>query len=178
VTVTELHLPGVLLIEPRVYHDERGFFLETFHAERYREAGVEADFVQLNHSRSRQGTLRGLHFQREHPQGKLVRVSHGAVYDVVVDLRPGSGTFGEHCAVTLDDVDHRQLWIPPGFAHGFCVISEQADFLYACTEIYRPGDEGGIRWDDPDLSIPWPIETPILSDKDRKLPRMKEIARR
>jgi dTDP-4-dehydrorhamnose 3,5-epimerase len=175
VTVTELPIPGLLLIEPKVFHDDRGFFLETFRAERYAEIGVDVSFVQINQSRSRRHTLRGLHFQRRHPQGKLVRVSQGAVYDVVVDLRAGSETFGQQFGMILDDVDHRQLWIPPGFAHGFCVISEQADFLYACTEVYRPDDEGGIRWDDPDLGIDWPISDPILSDKDRSLPLLKEL---
>ena len=175
-TVHETALPGVLLIEPTVYGDERGFFLERFHTERYRErAGITLPFVQDNHSRSRRGTLRGLHFQVRHPQGKLVECVHGSVYDVVVDVRAGSPTFGRWHGVELSDVNHWQLWVPPGFAHGFCVLSEEADFLYKCTDVYRPDDEGGMRWDDPDLGIAWPIDEPLLSAKDRRLPRLCEL---
>ena len=175
-TVHKTSLPGLLIIEPTVYGDERGFFLERFHAERYREAlGMEVMFVQDNHSRSQHGTLRGLHFQVRHPQGKLVECARGAVYDVVVDVRPDSPTFGQWHGVELSDANHRQLWIPPGFAHGFCVLSDEADFLYKCTEVYHPEDEGGIAWDDPALGIGWPLEDPILSDKDRGLPRLEEL---
>ena len=131
--------------------------------------------MQDNHSRSRRGTLRGLHFQRRHPQGKLVACARGSIYDVVVDLRAGSPTFGRSYGVTLSDEDHRQLWIPPGLAHGFCVLSDEADFLYKCTDYYRPDDEGGIAWDDPDLGIAWPVEAPLLSEKDRRLPRLRDL---
>ncbi|MEM1116189.1 MAG: dTDP-4-dehydrorhamnose 3,5-epimerase [Bacteroidota bacterium] len=171
-TVRPTSLPGVLLIEPRVFGDARGFFLERFHAGRYAEAGVPAAFVQDNHSRSRLGVLRGLHFQREHPQGKLVEVARGQIWDVVVDLRAGSPAFGQWEAFTLDDEACHQLWVPPGFAHGFCVLSDTADVLYKCTDVYRPDDEGGIAWDDPDLGIDWPDLDRTLSDKDRALPRL------
>lgn len=170
-TVCPTSLPGVLLFEPRVFGDARGFFLERFHAERYAEAGVPTPFVQDNHSRSRLGVLRGLHFQRQHPQGKLVEVARGRIWDVVVDLRAGSPAFGRWEGFELDDEAHRQLWVPPGFAHGFCVLSDTADVLYKCTDVYRPDDEGGVAWDDPDLGIGWP-DVPIrtLSEKDRALP--------
>lgn len=173
--VTELDIPGVLLLEPRVYRDERGFFVETFRAEQFAELGLPKLFVQDNHSRSRKGTLRGLHFQRQYPQGKLVRVARGEVYDVTVDLREGSTTWGQYVGVHLSDEDHRQLWVPPGFAHGFCVLSDEADLLYRCTEYYKPGDEGGVRWDDPDLAISWPVSDPLLSPKDRELPSLREL---
>ena len=174
--VRETRLPGLRLIEPTVYGDDRGFFLERFHAERYREAlGLEVDFVKDNHSRSQRGTLRGLHFQVRHPQGKLVECARGAVYDVAVDVRPDSPTFGQWHGVELSDENHWQLWIPPGFAHGFCVLSDEADFLYKCTEVYQPEDEGGIAWDDPALGITWPLPNPILSDKDRQLPRLCDL---
>lgn len=174
-TVRELDLEGVLLIVPDVHSDERGFFTEAYHAERYREAGISASFVQDNHSRSKRDVLRGLHFQRKSSQGKLVRVARGKILDVAVDIRPQSDTFGEHVAVKLDDSDHRQLWIPPGFAHGFLVLSEEADVLYKTTAFYDASDEGGIRWDDPELAIDWGIEDPILSDKDRDLPLLKDM---
>lgn len=172
-TVSELDLPGVLLIEPRVFADERGFFLETFHAARYAEHGIPAHFVQTNLSRSKRGVLRGMHFQREHPQGKLVWVTRGAVFDVVADVDLASPTFGRHVAVELSDENHRQLWVPPGYAHGFCVLSDEADFAYACTDVYRPGDEAGIRYDDPTLGIAWPVVELILSEKDAALPFMR-----
>ena len=176
-TVHETSLPGVRVVEPRVFGDARGFFLERYHAARYAEAGIDADFVQDNHSRSRRGTLRGLHFQRRHPQGKLVEAARGRIWDVVVDLRPGSPTFGRWEGVELSDETHRQLWVPPGFAHGFCVLSDEADVLYKCTGVYRPDDEGGVRWDDPGLGIDWPLDdAPLLSDKDRALPTLAEIA--
>jgi dTDP-4-dehydrorhamnose 3,5-epimerase len=174
-TVRETALPGVLVVEPRVFGDDRGFFLERYHAERYAEAGVGARFVQDNHSRSRRGTLRGLHFQRSYPQGKLVEVARGHVWDVVLDLRAGSPTFGRWEGHDLSDETHRQLWVPPGFAHGFCVLSETADVLYKCTDVYRPDDEGGVAWDDPALGIDWPVERPTLSDKDRALPRLAAL---
>lgn len=175
-TVHETALPGLLIVEPRVFDDERGFFLERYHAGRYAEAGIEATFVQDNHSRSRRGALRGLHFQRRHPQGKLVEVARGRIWDVAVDLRPNSPTFGEWEGVDLSDETHRQLWVPPGFAHGFCVLSDVADVLYKCTDVYRPDDEGGVRWDDPDLGVDWPLQAnPLLSDKDRALPLLADL---
>lgn len=176
-TVRETTLPGVLVVEPRVFGDARGFFLERYHAERYAEAGISAAFVQDNHSRSSRGTLRGLHFQRRHPQGKLVEAVRGRIWDVAVDLRPGSPTFGQWEGVTLTEDSHRQLWVPPGFAHGFCVLSDEADVLYKCTDVYRPDDESGVRWDDPDLGIEWPLdETPLLSAKDHALPLLADLA--
>jgi len=168
-------LPGVLLIDPKVFGDQRGFFLETFQVERYREAGIDLAFVQDNLSRSQRGVLRGLHFQRTRPQGKLVGVSRGAVYDVAVDIDPQSPTCGRFVGVELNDENHRQLWIPPGYAHGFCVLSEVADFQYKCTELYFPEDEGGLIWNDPEVSIPWPLEAPQLSAKDQANPTLREL---
>jgi dTDP-4-dehydrorhamnose 3,5-epimerase len=175
--VTETSLAGVLIIEPKVFGDQRGFFLESFQLERYREFGVEQPFVQDNHSRSSRGVLRGLHFQRTRPQGKLVSVSRGAVYDVAVDINPDSPTCGQFVGVELSDENHRQLWVPPGFAHGFCVISDVADFQYKCTDYYSPEDEGGLLWNDPDLRIPWPIDTPQLSAKDQNNPTLSCLLR-
>lgn len=163
-------LQGLLAIEPRVFGDERGFFLEAWQRERYREAGVDAEFVQDNHSRSRQGTLRGLHYQIRHHQGKLVRVSGGEVFDVAVDLRRSSPTFGRWYGTVLSASNHRQLWVPPGFAHGFYVISEVAEFQYKCTDYYAPEHERTLRWDDPAIGIEWPLlngRQPVLSDKDQ-----------
>jgi dTDP-4-dehydrorhamnose 3,5-epimerase len=171
--VIETGLAGVLIIEPKVFGDHRGFFLETFQAERYREFGINLPFVQDNHSRSRRGVLRGLHFQRTRPQGKLVSVSRGAVYDAVVDINPGSPTCGQFVGVELSDENHRQLWVPPGYAHGFCVISETADFQYKCTDYYHPEDEGGLLWNDPEVGIPWPIDSPQLSAKDQSNPALR-----
>ncbi|TBW39366.1 dTDP-4-dehydrorhamnose 3,5-epimerase [Azotobacter chroococcum] len=173
--VIETALPGVLIIEPKVFGDHRGFFLETFQVERYREAGINLPFVQDNHSRSQHGVLRGLHFQRSRPQGKLVSVGRGAVYDVAVDINPQSPTCGRFVGVELNDENHRQLWIPPGYAHGFCVLSEVADFQYKCTELYFPADEGGLIWNDPDVNIPWPLEAPQLSAKDQANPTLREL---
>lgn len=173
--VIETALPGVLIIEPKVFGDHRGFFLETFQVDRYREAGITLPFVQDNHSRSQRGVLRGLHFQKTRPQGKLVSVSRGAVYDVAVDIDPASTTYGRFVGVELNDENHRQLWIPPGYAHGFCVVSDVADFQYKCTDFYFPEDEGGLIWNDPDVGIPWPIAEPQLSGKDLKNPRLREL---
>ena len=173
--VVENALPGVLIIEPKAFGDHRGFFLETFQVERYREAGITLPFVQDNHSRSQRGVLRGLHFQRTRPQGKLVSVSRGAVYDVAVDIDPASATYGQFVGVELNDDNHRQLWIPPGYAHGFCVLSEVADFQYKCTDFYFPADEGGLLWNDPDVGIPWPITEPQLSAKDANNPRLRDL---
>jgi dTDP-4-dehydrorhamnose 3,5-epimerase len=175
VNVIETALPGVLIIEPKAFGDHRGFFLETFQVERYREAGITLPFVQDNHSRSQRGVLRGLHFQKTRPQGKLVSVSRGAVYDVAVDIDPASATYGQFVGVELNDDNHRQLWIPPGYAHGFCVLSEVADFQYKCTDFYFPADESGLLWNDPDVGIPWPITEPQLSAKDANNPRLRDL---
>ena len=172
---TETPLPGVILVEPRVFRDDRGFFLETYHAPRYREGGIAEPFVQDNHSRSSRGILRGLHAQREFPQGKLVRCVEGEIWDVAVDIRVGSPAFGEWFGTSLSAENFRQLYIPPGFAHGFCVLSEVAQVEYKCTELYHPEDELGLAWDDPDLGIEWPIEDPQLSKKDREAPRLAQV---
>ena len=169
--IEETPLPGVVVIHPDVFRDERGFFLETYQAVRY---ALDVDFVQDNHSRSRRGVLRGLHFQERSPQGKLVRVARGRVYDVAVDIDPSSPTFRQHVGVELDDEAHTQLYIPPGYAHGFCVLSEVADFEYKCTTYYDAGDGRGVLWDDPALSVPWPIDTPIVSAADAKNPTLDE----
>lgn len=171
--VIETDIPGVLIIEPKLHGDARGFFVESYQAERYAAAGVVGPFVQDNHSRSIRGVLRGLHYQLRFPQGKLVRVARGRVYDVAVDIRRGSPTFGRAVGAVLDDESGRQLWVPPGLAHGFCVLSDIADFEYKCTEYYHPDDDHGVAWDDPDLAIDWPeIGEPSLSAKDRALPRL------
>jgi dTDP-4-dehydrorhamnose 3,5-epimerase len=175
-------IPGVLILEPRVFGDARGFFLESFNQRAFDEAvGAHVEFVQDNHSRSRRGVLRGLHFQRgEHAQGKLVRVASGAVFDVAADIRPGSPTFGRWVGVELSSENQRQLWVPPGLAHGFLVLSESADFLYKTTAYYAPQDEGAVRWDDPDLAIAWPDvgAPPQLSAKDVAAPSLRESAAR
>lgn len=173
--VIETALAGVLIIEPKVFGDQRGFFLEGFQTERYRDAGITLPFVQDNHSRSQYGVLRGLHFQRTRPQGKLVSVSRGSVYDVAVDINPESPTCGQFVGIELNDENHRQLWIPPGYAHGFCVLSETADFHYKCTDLYYPEDEGGLIWNDPEVNIPWPVETPKLSAKDQCNPTLRQL---
>jgi dTDP-4-dehydrorhamnose 3,5-epimerase len=164
----QVELPEVLLIEPQVFGDERGFFKETFHADRYREAGMPLSFVQDNVSRSRHGILRGLHLQNPYTQGKLVSVMEGEVFDVAVDVRVGSPNFGKWVGVTLSAQNHRQLYVPPGFAHGFLVTSEFALFVYKCTDLYHPECELGVAFDDPALSISWPVPAPIVGDKDRK----------
>ncbi len=169
-------LAGLCLIEPKVHGDSRGFFLETYHAPRYRQAGIRVDFVQDNLSLSVQGTLRGLHFQIRHPQAKLVQVLEGEIFDVAVDLRAGSPTFGRWAGFRLDAVGHRQIFIPAGFAHGFVVLSDRALFYYKCSDIYRPEDEGGLLWSDPDIGIDWPLASPLLSVKDAALPRLGAIA--
>jgi len=175
VKVIETALPGVLIIEPKVFGDQRGFFLETFQAERYHEAGITLPFVQDNHSRSQHGVLRGLHFQRLRPQGKLVSVSRGSVYDVAVDINPESPTCGQFVGVELNDDNHRQFWVPPGYAHGFCVLSDSADFQYKCTDLYYPEDEGGVIWNDPEINIPWPVKSPKLSAKDQSNPTLQQL---
>jgi len=168
-------IPEVLLLEPRVFGDQRGFFLETFQQQRYQDAGITLPFVQDNHSRSSKGVLRGLHFQLKHPQGKLVQVMRGSVFDVAVDIRIGSPFFGKWYGAVLNDENHRQLWVPPGFAHGFCVLSDLADFTYKCTDYYHPEDEGCVRWDDPAISISWPISDPLLSAKDKDGPLLADL---
>ena len=173
--VTETKLAGVLIIEPKVFGDARGFFKETFQAERYLEAGIEYTFVQDNYSRSQKGVLRGLHFQITKPQGKLVSCTKGAVFDVAVDIDPKSITYGQYVGSELTEENHKQLWVPPGYAHGFCVLSETADFHYKCTDYYDPSDEGGVIWNDPDVAIEWPIADPSLSNKDAILPTLAEL---
>ncbi|MGP0148477.1 dTDP-4-dehydrorhamnose 3,5-epimerase [Pseudomonas oryzihabitans] len=176
--VFETAIPDVKLIEPKVFGDDRGFFLESFQAERYAEqAGITLAFVQDNHSRSARNVLRGLHFQRSKPQGKLVRVVRGEVLDVAVDIRRGSPTFGNVVAEILSEDNKRQLWIPPGLAHGFVVLSETADFEYKCTDYYDPSDEGALIWNDPDLNIDWRVTDPILSAKDAQGLRLAELYR-
>lgn len=174
--VIATELPEVLILEPKVFGDERGFFYESFNARAFQEAtGVKAQFVQDNHSRSQQGVLRGLHYQIEHAQGKLVRVTAGEVLDIAVDIRRGSLTFGQWAGVHLSAQNARQLWIPPGFAHGFLVLSEHAEFLYKTTDYYTPSAERCIRWDDPDLAIDWQLAgTPILSAKDQQGKSLRE----
>jgi len=170
-------IKDVILIEPNVSGDNRGFFMETYQRNLFREHGIEAEFVQWNHSLSVKNTLRGLHYQVEKPQGKLVRVIQGEVYDVAVDIRSGSPTFGKWIAEILSATNKKQLFVPVGFAHGFCVLSEMAEFIYACTDYYHPPGERGIIWNDPDLGIPWPVREPILSEKDKLYPCLKEINR-
>jgi dTDP-4-dehydrorhamnose 3,5-epimerase len=167
-------LRDVKLIEPDVYGDPRGFFLEYFNQPRFCDEGLDLSFTQLNHSRSGRGVLRGLHYQLRQPQGKLVQVICGEVFDVAVDIRTGSPTFGQWVGEILSDSNHRQLYVPPGFAHGFCVLSDTADFLYLCTDVYRPDDEYGIAWDDPALNIAWPGEQFSLSKKDQAWPRLAD----
>jgi dTDP-4-dehydrorhamnose 3,5-epimerase len=170
--VLTTELPEVLIVEPDVHRDSRGFFLETFHERKYAEAGISARFVQHNHSLSARHTLRGLHAQLRHPQGKLVRASHGEMFDVAVDIRRGSPRFGRWVGVVLSGENFRQLWIPPGFAHGFCVLSERLHVDYKCTDFYDGSDELAVAWDDPEIGISWPITTPVLSEKDKAAPRL------
>jgi len=177
--VTVTPIDGVLLIKPKVFGDARGFFLETWQADRYAAAGVSGPFVQDNHSCSTRGVLRGIHFQKTRPQGKLISVSLGKVFDVAVDLRPDSPTFGKWYGAELSGENHHQLWLPPGMGHAFFVLSETAHFHYKCTEYYVPGDEGAIIWNDPDLAIAWPlavagVDLPVLSAKDAVASTMKE----
>jgi len=169
----ETDLAGVVIVEPDVFRDPRGFFLETFNAARYRDGGIPYDFVQDNHSKSVRGTLRGLHAQRRRPQGKLVRAVQGEIFDVAVDIRPGSGTFGKWVGARLSGENFRQVFVPPGFAHGFCVLSESAEVEYKCTDFYDRADEIGCRWDS--LGIEWPIQEPLLSPKDAALPTLLEL---
>lgn len=169
-------LDGVVLLEPQVHGDERGFFVETFRAGVWADAGIDAEFVQHNHSRSARGTLRGLHFQTEPGQAKLVRCPRGEIFDVAVDLRRGSSTYGQWEGHLLDDERHRQLFVPAGFGHGFAVLSEVADVTYLLSSLYDPATESGIAWDDPDVGVEWPLEDPLLSDRDKGAPRLAAVA--
>ena len=164
--VTPTEIPDVLLVEPRVFGDDRGFFYESWNRRALAAAGLDVDFVQDNHSRSTRGVLRGLHYQVRHAQGKLVRVVAGEVYDVAVDLRRGSPTFGRHVAMTLSAENRRMLWVPPGFAHGFCVTSDSAEFLYKTTDYWHAEHERTLLWNDPALGIAWPVDAPVLAAKD------------
>jgi len=173
--VIRCELEGLLVIEPKAIGDARGFFLETWNQRRFRDCGIEASFVQDNVSFSRRGTLRGLHFQNPTPQGKLVSALRGEVFDVVVDIRRSSPTFRRWHGIVLSEENKRQVFVPPGFAHGFVVLSETALFHYKCTDFYSPKDELTIRWNDPDLDIRWPIQQPVLSDKDAHAPLLREL---
>ena len=165
-------LPGVLVIEPRVFSDDRGFFLESFNADRFAEHGLPTEFRQDNHSHSVKGVLRGLHYQLRRPQGKLVSVIRGSVFDVAVDIRRESPTFGRWFGTVLTEDEPRYIWIPPGFAHGFCTLSGVADFVYKCTDVYVADDDRGLLWSDPAIGIEWPITDPVLSEKDQRLPTL------
>ena len=168
-------LEGLVLLQPAVHGDARGFFVETFLRDDYRDLGIDLEFVQDNHSRSGSGTLRGLHFQRRPGQAKLVRAARGSIWDVVVDIRPDSPTLGQYEAFELDDVTHRQLFVPVGFAHGFFVVSDVADVTYKVSSPYDPAEEFGIAWDDPAIGIPWPSDSPLLSDRDRSNPTLETV---
>lgn len=173
--IRKTRIDGLIIIEPQIWSDARGCFLETFQEERYRAIGIDAPFIQDNYSVSSFGTLRGLHFQYSKPQGKLVTCFAGKVLDVVVDLRVDSVTWGQSFSIVLDAEQRTQLWIPPGFAHGFSVLSDVAHFFYKCTEYYYPEDEAGILWSDPELKIDWLVANPIVSTKDQRLPFLREI---
>lgn len=173
--VIPTRLPEVVIVEPTIHRDARGFFAETYHARRYAEQGIAAAFVQDNHSRSTRGTLRGLHWQIDSPQGKLVRVLAGEIFDVAVDIRPGSPTFAAWVGVALSAENFRQVYVPPGFAHGFCVVSEIAEVEYKCTDFYAPAAERGLIWNDPDVGIEWPVTDPILSPRDQKHPTLSAL---
>jgi dTDP-4-dehydrorhamnose 3,5-epimerase len=172
--VRETTLPGVLIIEPKVFGDERGFFMETYHREAFRAAGIADVFVQDNHSRSAGGVLRGLHYQEPHAQGKLVRCTRGAIFDVAVDIRRGSPSFGRWFGLELSDANKLMLRVPPGFAHGFCALQDESDLVYKCTTLYDPAADRAILWNDPDIGIEWPIASPVLSAKDAIAPRLAD----
>lgn len=174
--ITPTPLDGLLLIEPRCFQDERGFFLESYQSARYRAAGISDQFVQDNQSRSAKGVLRGLHFQVKQPQAQIVTVMRGRVFDVAVDLRPASPTFGQWFGVELSDSGRRQLYMAPGFAHGFCVLSDWADLHYKVSRFYDPHDEGGLLWNDPDVGIHWPIEMPQVAPRDAAYPRIRDLS--
>ena len=173
--VVATQIPDVLIIEPDVLRDARGYFLETYHAEKYRDVGVQGPFLQDNHSLSVARTLRGLHLQARRPQGKLIRVVEGEIFDVAVDVRRGSPSFGRWVGHTLSSENFRQCWVPPGFAHGFCVLSPSAHVEYKCTEVYDPAGELGIAWNDPTLAIVWPVERPIVSQRDQRSPKLADV---
>jgi dTDP-4-dehydrorhamnose 3,5-epimerase len=174
--VIETALPGALILEPQVFGDARGYFYESYNESKFHEAGIDHRFVQCNVSRSARGVLRGLHYQWPNPQGKLVSVLEGEVYDVAVDIRRGSPTFGRSTGVMLTSDNHRHFWVPEGFAHGFCVLSEFATFTYQCTALYDPKADAGIRWNDAALGIDWPLSEPLLSDKDGKTPLLEDVS--
>jgi dTDP-4-dehydrorhamnose 3,5-epimerase len=178
VKAIETILPGVLILEPVVHGDNRGFFLETWREDQYQALGIRENFVQDNHSRSGRHVLRGLHFQHNRPQGKLVRVARGSVFDVAVDINRSSPTFRKWVGVELSDENLRQFYVPPGYAHGFCVLSDVADFLYKCTAYYDRADEMGVRWDDPEIGVQWPVKQPALSDRDKQLPLLKDLLKK
>lgn len=171
---TETALPGVILIEPKVFGDDRGFFMETYHFEKFRDNGIPDVFLQDNHSRSARGVLRGLHYQEPNAQGKLVRCTRGALFDVAVDIRRGSPSFGRWYGVELSEENRLMLWIPPGFAHGFCALSDGADLVYKCTTLYDAASDRGIVWNDPEIGIEWPITSPLLSPKDAAAPHLRD----
>ena len=175
--IIETSIEGVLLIEPNIYRDNRGFFLETYSENEYFEQGIKIKFVQDNLSSSKKNTLRGLHYQLKNPQGKLVRVSRGTVFDVALDIRKGSSSFGKYFSTILDDQKFHQLYMPPGIAHGFCVISNFADFEYKCTDFYSPENERGVLWNDPELAINWPIINPIVSTRDKAFKILSDISK-
>ncbi|MBT4642789.1 MAG: dTDP-4-dehydrorhamnose 3,5-epimerase [Deltaproteobacteria bacterium] len=172
--IEETDIPGVLVVTPKVFGDERGFFLETYNKEVFQQAGIAPEFVQDNHSKSTQGVVRGLHYQKKFPQGKLIWVIQGEVLDVIVDIRRGSPTFAKWISILISAENKKQVWIPGGLAHGFSVLSETAEFCYKVTDYYHPEDEGGIRWNDPQLKIDWQVQNPLLSEKDRQLPLLDE----
>jgi dTDP-4-dehydrorhamnose 3,5-epimerase len=172
----ETKLDGVVLLEPEVHGDTRGFMVETYRTDSWAELGIDVEFVQHNHSRSAKGTLRGLHFQTEPGQAKLVRCPRGRVFDVAVDLRRDSPTYGQWEGHELDDVSHRQLFVPVGFGHGFAVLSEEADVTYLLSSLYDPATESGIAWNDPDVGVEWPVEDPLLSERDKAAPKLSEVA--
>ena len=172
--IVETPLPGVLVIEPRIFRDDRGFFLESFNAERFAQHGLPTSFRQDNHSHSVKRVLRGLHYQLKRPQGKLVSVIRGRVFDVAVDIRRGSPTFGRWYGTVLTEDEPRYLWIPPGFAHGFCTLSDTADFVYKCTDVYVGEDDRGVLWSDPSIGIEWPVSNPLLSEKDQRMPPLSD----
>jgi len=174
VNIRQTSLPGVLVLEPKVFRDDRGFFTETFSTRALEGSAVPSNFVQDNHSRSTKGVLRGLHYQLKSPQGKLVHAARGKIFDVAVDIRLGSATFGRWVGEELSDENLYSLWIPPGFAHGFCVMSDVADVIYKCTTLYNPADDFGVAWDDPSIGIDWPEKNPIVSPKDARLRRLTD----
>ena len=175
IKLSQTPLPGVVIVEPKVFSDERGFLMESFNARDFEDAGLPTNFVQDNHSRSVRGVLRGLHYQYPAWQGKLVRVLVGEIFDVVVDIRRQSSTFGQWFGIHLSARDFKQLWVPPGYAHGFCVVSDIAEMAYKCTVPYRPCDDAGVRWNDPDIGIEWPVDHPVLSAKDQVAPLLAEL---